>query len=140
MKKTIALSILLCVLFTFMSCSGGLVPKWSINEFAPDTEYLYFYGVVISGGEHYACVLTEYKDKPSSDELRHLPLSENVSASFQPVGLVGAWRPVTYYSAGELRRAYSDGLITVGAQFSYAFESGYLTELNEKSYYDNMPY
>ncbi len=144
MKETKYLSVfllLLASLMLFTACNITNISKNSLNEFTPDEEieFLFFYGVIKCDGNYYACVLTEYKEEPTDNELKHVRLATELSASFQPEGWVGAWKPDDYSSAKELAEAYNNGKISHGAKFSYIVESGHMTSLHEVDYYNGIP-
>ncbi len=115
-----------------------LVSCGTVDVFLPgeDCERLYFYGVKRSSGNYYACVTETYSESPADSELRYVPLAEEIVASFQPNGLVGAWSPTECYSPAALSRAYRKGEITEGAVFYFTMIEGKMTALYEDNYYE----
>ncbi len=128
----------LTILFLLLACVLLLTACVVIDPYVPpaDREFLYFYGVEASGGRYYARVLTVYQEDPAEEDLKYVPLADEIIACFQPTGLVGAWNPTEYHSPRELQRAYQKGEITEGAKVYFSMVDGLMSQIYEDNYYE----
>ncbi len=100
-----------------------------------ESDVFYLYGVVKSGEQYYAKILTERRETVAEEEFRYLRLADTLTGYFQDPAWIGAWSPEQYLTAKALFDGYKAGVIASGAEFTCVFTDGYVTYLAEENYY-----
>ncbi len=135
MKGIFAIVLSVCLLLSLAACGADGVPEDRIYAPEADGGTFYYYGVEKSAGTYYVRVLREYAEEPSEKDYLYVPLAQELDASFQPEGWVGAWSPNDYATARELAAAHQKGEISTAAKFEYVITGGRMNYLAEYNYY-----
>ncbi len=137
MNRFVSLIVAICLLLSLIACGGSGISEKAVVKFgAEESGEFYFYGIVKEKNKYYVRVLSEWQENPDEEDYQYAPLAEEIRATFQPDGWVGAWCPDEYGTAKELAKADKDGVITEGAHFTYEVTDGLMEVLSEINYYE----